>query len=134
MVPSNRYSGGFTLLEALVAFALLGLGVTLTMQVFHRSVDQTAALAREHRALRMLENAIESVRATPFDELVVGKPLPLPAIAFDEESDIYVIDGGIHVYPHADSDRLVSVTVRVNWAESGRMIRRDLTTLVADDS
>jgi len=132
MAQSIKSDAGLTILEVLLAFALIGLGVTLTMQVYHRSAAQTAALAREHRALRAMENAIESVRAAPFDSLQPGeRPLPL----FDPTADPAGVpmEGVLRVERHPEIEGLLRVTAETRWTARGpRRVTRSLTTLVAD--
>jgi Tfp pilus assembly protein PilV len=122
---------GTSLLEVLCALSLVTLGVFSTLQVFGISAKQTRALAQEQRALRILENEIEGLRAMPFAELRQGEATPLGAEA-SELAPLPGAKGSVDVAPVENLPNLKRVTARLSWsAAEGRRITRSLCTQIA---
>ena len=126
-------NAGISLLEVLCALTLITAGVFASMQVFHQSADHTLALAQEQRALRIMENEIERLRATPFDQMPLGEERPLLS-AMDELAPLPNAVGAVRIAAHAELAGLREVTVKVTWSgTNARRITRSLTTLLAEE-
>lgn len=121
-MPADR--GGFTLLEVLVALAILAIAVTLVVQLFSanlravsRSGDMTAAAAKADIRLRE----------------VLAELSPTSASWSEVTGDGYRIDVAITEVLREKSEslpfKLLEVSLTVGWREGGREKSLVLKTL-----
>jgi len=133
---SNTYTKkrqrGATLLEVIASLTLLSFGVFASMQVFHQSAQHALFLAQEQRALRILENEIERLRALPFAELHVAEARGLLAAA-EELAPLMEAQGSVAISDSEEVPGLRAVRVEVSWrGPQARRISRSLSTLIAE--
>lgn len=120
-----RPQAGFSLLEVLVAFAILALSLGILMQIF--STSGRAAVLGDHyaRAAELAESTLA----------LVGSEYPLEPGRFDGEQagygwrvDVQVYEPGLQQPPKQLHP--YKVTVTVYWAEADRTRRVVLDTLM----
>lgn len=111
----KRASGGFSLLEVLVAFVILALTLSVVMQIFSGGL-RNAALADDYsRAVLLAESRLAELSVQPLEGEARGE--------FDEKyrwrSTIrpWVDDAGAGAQPLPV--RLMEIEVRVAWGEEG---------------
>ncbi len=112
---------GFTLLEVIVAIAILGMGIVMVMQLF-------SAGLRSGRLSREYSMAVLHAREK-MEEMLIE-----PAQGTGEFDDGYQWQTGVSGYNAADSDdlKLLKITVRVSWPETGKDRAVELVTLKAE--
>lgn len=129
---TKKRQRGATLLEIICSLTLLSLGVFASMQVFHQSAQHTLFLAQEQRALRILENEIERLRALPFAELPVAEEIPLRAGA-EELAPLAEARGSVTISDAPAVPGLHEVRVELSWrGPQARRISRSLSTQIAE--
>lgn len=128
---SARSNAGLTLIETTTAFAIAIMGVFGAMQLHLRAMDTVRTLHQDNLAQQALMNELETLKATPFDQLT-------PTTARKFSSDTAFIEP-LHLHETqttiraADTPGLVQVTATIIWrGEKGRRIERSLTTLLTN--
>jgi general secretion pathway protein I len=111
---------GFTLVETLVALAIVGLSLAVLLRIVSDNLDRTRRLRNEALAASLAQSLIaQSQAGTPTDASGAS-------------------DGGfawhIHVAPYAGAGAdwpvdAVTVAATVSWREDGQILSRTLSTL-----
>ncbi len=117
---------GFSLLEILVAFAVLSLSLGVLLQIFSRAMETTVISQNYSLAITVAESQLNAV----------GVDLPLQPGTYNGTLD-NAIDWNLHIdqYPTTlwlgDSPQLVpyQVTVVTSWRDGGRRRRVRLSTI-----
>ncbi|WP_295390129.1 type II secretion system protein [uncultured Thiodictyon sp.] len=129
---SGRWQRGFSLLEVLVAFAILAVSLGVLMQIFSRATTTTITTAQYSRAVTLAQARLAAV----------GSAIPLTegTVSGDPE-DGFTWELGIVAFPFSDtpSDPGMTVgvlpvagyrvTVTVLWRDGSRARRLSLSTL-----
>ncbi|HLY59101.1 MAG TPA: type II secretion system protein [Stellaceae bacterium] len=115
---------GFTLLEVLVAFAILLLAVGVLLPLFSGTLDQSARSEEEARAASIARSLLERV----------GTELPLADGTLSGETEGY--GWRLAIEPLGSSDDRASwaeaahrVDVTVEWRAAGRVRRESASTI-----
>jgi general secretion pathway protein I len=130
-VIRSRGQSGFSLLEVLVAFAILSISLGVLMQIFSRSSISTVVAAQYSRAVSVAESRLAAV----------GTVIPLePGALSGEPEDGFAWE--LTIVPATDlqperglgavqasSVSPYRVTVNVLWGDAGRVRRLALATL-----
>lgn len=125
---SDPSSFGYSLLETLVALALVGLALVLALPLLALEVhhDQRLEARREMRAL--VELAVESVRVSGDPNIVRLVAVPRP------ESKISDLAVAARLLPEPGFAGLQRLELIASWKVGGRDDRIEVTTLVWRDS
>jgi prepilin-type N-terminal cleavage/methylation domain-containing protein len=126
VVTTTSGARGFSLVEALIALALVGVALLLDLGLQAQSREIEDRLAVEAELLRRAEAAIESVRAgqLPLRSDAVDPALAWPSAAPPELAMILVVDG-------TEVPGLCRVTVRGQMrGKRGRPHEVELETLI----
>src|SRR3954447_16733309 len=124
--PSASGQSGFSLLEALVALALLGVALLLGMELLLQNPRVVRRLDGERQAFRALESTLEAVRAGAIPlvtsdlggfSTAVGSPAPKD-LAISMQVDPAGLPG------------LVQVTLRATYTMDQKKVQKELQTLV----
>jgi general secretion pathway protein I len=136
--PGPRGQRGFSLIEVLVAFAILALSLGVLMQIFSRASLTIAASAQYSRAAGLASARLEAVgTAIPLEPgAVSGDPedgmawelsmVPLEGDAQAQADFGIPLDDGLGFTPPAMPYR---VMVSVLWRDGDRVRRLTLSTL-----
>jgi general secretion pathway protein I len=122
--PALQASEGFTLLEVLVALAILSVSLAVLLAAF----SQGLSYARE--------NATEA-DARALAQSLVAQALTTPNPAFgDTEGQSAAMHWSVHIVPYGAGDdqvawqkRAQQISATISWANSGRTRSISLTTL-----
>ncbi len=131
MSPGRRRTG-FTLFELVTAMGILGMGVFTIVTSFHYGLDRIRAVQEMHTAQTAAQNALEKLRAAPYDELKETEGTPLtgpPALGTLVRASMQQ-----RVQAHGDPNLgLWQVEVRVDWTgDGGRPMHASALTLVGN--
>ncbi|NEX18739.1 prepilin-type N-terminal cleavage/methylation domain-containing protein [Thiorhodococcus mannitoliphagus] len=126
MSAGARHQAGFSLLEVLVAFAILALSLGVMMEIFSRASIVTIASAQYSQAATLAESVLGEVGADiPLEEGVVSGATDS---GFEWELSIQAVDVSDQYFtePPATPYR---IDATVLWKDAGRARRVSLTTL-----
>jgi len=136
MTRSNRggigRQGGFSLLEVVVAFAILALTLGVLMQIFSRALNTTALSGEYSRAATLAEARLNAV----------GIDIPLEAGSYTGDPEAGM-SWQVFIEPYAPGDvsweqtlDAFRVTAVASWGEGGDESRREvrLSTLRLGES
>lgn len=115
---NHRRASGFTLVEALVAIAVFGIGVAALTPMIVSQVRANNAAAIRTRAVALAQEKLEVFRALPFDDDLSDPNKDIVDLQDDSESiDFYTREWVVEDAPGppADSDDIKRITVRVSW-------------------
>ena len=132
--PPTRRIGklGVSYLELTAALFVFTLGVLGSFQMFHVSLTKMHAVKEDDIALRAIQNEIETLRSTSFDDVLDGdhafrSTTPELAQLVNAQPRVLVET------PSPAPAGLKKVEASVAWTgENGRTITKTVTTLIAD--
>jgi general secretion pathway protein I len=130
--PPNRCStprrnqSGFSLLEVLVAFAILALSLGVLLQIFSKALVATAVSETYSRAVALAESKLNAVGSElPLEEGVQSGE-PEDGMDWSVYVEPYPIEGWLGENPPLQPYRVTAV---VSWPGSARMRRVSLRTI-----
>ena len=118
-----RLRRGFSLVELLMSFALLGLVIVLLLNLFPSSIAAVRLGEQRYRAQTMASSLLEQKMSVPFSQLLVGTRVTLPVQQF--EGVDYQSRLEVDKVTGSDPAVLRSVRVSVEWTVRG-MTRREV--------
>ncbi len=111
---------GFSLVELVIAMAILSVGIVGAMRVFPVGLRASQHAEMSSRAAFAAQRTIESLKLTPWDELKDGQ-----ASVQDQGFQITTRIAPEQPVGLADPTRLKTIQVTVQWTQDGRS--RNLT-------
>jgi len=104
---------GFTLIEVMIAIAVLTIGILGVMAMQVHSIDGNASAMRRTRALTLSQDAIERIMSAPFSSFAVGTT--------SSTNESYTINQLVEVLPASalTATDALRVTVTARWTEGG---------------
>jgi len=129
-VRGDGTSGGFSLIEAIVAVAIIAFGVVALVAQLQASYRTTSVNRETNKAMAHLQAGLEKVISTPFSDITTTYPGgSVVSLNNIESSDLLASEQITVTYADAAADPL-QVTVTVQWRQfDGRQRTRTLTTL-----
>ncbi len=115
---------GFSLIEALVALAIVALTMTVGMSLLAQQSGIARRVRAHQEAMQLVESALEGVRAGEYP-LTSGR-IQLPADSI--ETDALVL--WMEVIPRAEPPQLFEVLVEARYVVGPRTLRRGVRTMV----
>ena len=115
---------GFSLIEALVALAIVGLTMTVGMSLLAQQSDVARRLRAHQEAMQIVESTLEAVRAGLIP-LTSGRLQP-PVASTETEALVLWLE----VKPRAEPPGLSEVLVEARYVVGPRMLRRGVRTMV----
>ena len=142
LVPVARAQHGFSLVEAMVGFLILGITVAALCGGFSFGFNSIKLSQEEVRADQILVQKLETLRVYQFTNLLNGKiPTNFPAY-YSTSNAVHGVsyNGTISITPFVPSasleqysNTLRQVTVSVSWFSEGMNHTRSMMTLVASN-
>ena len=121
---NGRRRCGFSLIETLVALAIVALTMTIGMSLLAQQTGITRRVQAHHEALRIVESTLESVRAGAVPLSSGRVELPVETV----HSDAMTV--WLEVLPRAEPAGLHEVTIEARYVVKRRTLRRSVRTLV----
>ena len=123
---STSTSKGFTLVEALVATLVIGVGLVAVLSLFPLTARSNKSAEQTSLASTVAKAKLEDLVSTSYDELTVGTIEPLTAVTTNSTSPLYgfkrqtavtLLDSTLHT---TNTDvGLKQITVTVSWPAKG---------------
>lgn len=128
--PTRRGTAGFSLIEMMAALFVLGTGLFGTVQMYQFATGKIHAMRQSQAAACVLEETVENLRATPFDEIQACEGLPAPCFNDIERLPGAELNLKVTAYPDPELQlKVVAATIR--WrGENGRRMQKSLTTFI----
>ncbi len=124
---SRRYQSGFSLIEVLVAFVLLGMTLAVIMQIFSGGLRNASAAKHRAQAMVLAESKLE----------LLGSEIPLEQGGSQGENGPFAWE--IEIYPFdtlelseddaPTSAELLAIKISVHWKQGTRIQSLTLDTL-----
>lgn len=120
---------GFSLIEVLVASAIILLISLLTMSLFVGGYRQTATSSRMTNAVNLARSQLEQIRSTPFQEIPSAYPTNQqnPGVLASLPEGRWSVS-----YPSGTAIDPLAVRVKVQWTENEVPHEVVLDTLIAN--
>jgi Tfp pilus assembly protein PilV len=121
---------GMSLIEAIVAIAIIAVGVVALVAQLEASYRITSVNRETNKAVAHLQASLEKVIATPFASITTAFP-NRSAVTLDNIDSPDVLDQEVITVSYADvSADPLEITVTIQWkAFDGRVRTRALSTL-----
>lgn len=129
-IPRRTLVGGVSLVEAVVAIAIIAIGVVVLVAQLEASYKITSVNRETNKATAHLQACLEKIVTTPFADIPTTYPNG-SAISLTPVDPGDLMDGEVVTVTYTDpaADPL-EVTVTIRWkAFDGSMRTRTLTTL-----
>lgn len=121
-LPSDE---GFTLLEVLVALAVLGLSLTVLLAVFTQALDWTHAAQRQLAAIDIAKSLLLQAEVIPASRLADNSGTTASGFEWRVRIQPYGSRSDNSTWPTA----VARVSTTVSWKENGRERALSLATL-----
>lgn len=120
---------GFSLLELIIAVAVLAIGLVGILQIFPVGLRASYRAGMVTKAAFLAQNKIEEVTISGFDAITELPPkIPLSGSEGDFEWEIAIEEVDLEGLESDDDMRQITVTV--SWPERDRMRSKDFVTYV----
>ena len=120
---------GFSLLELIIAIAVLAIGLVGVLQIFPIGLKASQRAGMMTKAAFLAQNKIEDVKLAGFDAIVELPPkIPLSGRDGDFEWAVKIEDIALEGVESSDDIRKVIVTV--SWPEGNTTRSKDFITYV----
>lgn len=115
MSLTRKPPASFSLIEVVIAIAILSVGLVGSMRVFPMGLRASRRAERVSRAVMAAERAIESLKLVSWDHLGAGE-----STSTDGEYEVTTAIDQPTVEGLVDSASLKRVSVTVHWPQEGR--------------
>ena len=115
---------GFSLIEALVALAVVTLTMTVGMALLAQESEVSRRVEAHQEAVRAIEAALEGIRAGAVP--LASGPVEVPMAAAESEAMLVWLE----VTPKAKPAGLIEVVVEARYVVGLRTLRRAVRTMV----
>lgn len=122
----RRLPRGFSLLEVLVAFAILSLALTTLFSLFGGAVRSSAVARDYQQALLLAETQLAYLQGVNAAQLQAASTHGETSGGFSWRSEVTPLEQELPVVAGVTLYRLA---VQIHWQESGRARQLELTTL-----
>ncbi|MBU4312589.1 MAG: prepilin-type N-terminal cleavage/methylation domain-containing protein [Candidatus Omnitrophica bacterium] len=120
---------GFSLLELIIAVAVLAIGLVGILQIFPVGLRASYRAGMVTKAAFLAQNKIEEIKISGFDAITELPPkIPLSGSEGDFEWEIAIDEVDLEGLESDDDIRQITVTV--NWPERNRTRSKDFVTYV----
>ncbi|MFH1459149.1 MAG: type II secretion system protein [Candidatus Omnitrophota bacterium] len=117
----------FTLIETIIALAILGVGLVAVMRYFPQALDTAKRSADLTQATMIAQQKIEEIKAESFDNINNADSFQTSGFILDPEHSGFEYE--IVINPLGDVT-LKSITVRVRWQFKAKTISREFQTQI----
>lgn len=125
----TSHERGFSLLELIIAVAVLAIGLVGILQIFPVGLRASRRSGMITKAAFLAQNKIEEVKITGFDAIQELPPkIPLSGSEGDFEWEIAIDEVDLEGLDSTDDIRQITVTV--SWPERNRTRSKDFLTYV----
>jgi len=131
-----KQTTGFTLIESLIALAIIGIGLVIVLQVFPAGFSVEKSSQLETQATLCAQEKIESLLSKSFSELIIGTEtenlLPIPFEKFSRTTKISFIDSSLQESISATTFKKIEAAV--SWKSPLKIGNKEvrLITLFAE--
>ena len=121
---------GFSLLELIIAIAVLAIGLVGILQIFPIGLRASQRAGMMTKVTFLAQNKIEDVKLTGFDEITALPPkIPLSGREGDFEWNIKIDE--VELEGIASDSDIRKVTVTITWPERNTTRSKDFVTYVS---
>jgi len=120
---------GFSLLELIIAIAILAVGLVGVMQIFPMGLRASRRSGMITKAAFLAQNRIEEVKMAGFEDITQLPPkIPLSGTDGDFEWEMSIDE--VTLDGLESSDDIRKLTVRVEWVDRDKTRSKDFVTYI----
>ena len=120
---------GFSLLELIIAIAVLAIGLVGVLQIFPVGLRASYRAGMMTKAAFLAQNKMEEVKMAGFEAITELPPkIPLSGTEDDFEWEIFIDE--LNLDGLETSDDVRKITIRLKWIDRSRARSKDFITYV----
>lgn len=129
---------GFTLPEAIIAAAVLGIAVVAIIQVFPSGIKTSSLSRRTTIAVNLAQAAIEETTSQSYGDIVyfpkqrVNNDQGSPFYQFYQQIDVTYVDVDNNLNEVANDTGLKKIIATISWTEQGSEKQVQVPTLISN--
>jgi Tfp pilus assembly protein PilV len=129
------FKKGFTLAEAIIAAAVLTIGVVAIIQVFPTSIKTSSTSRKTTEAINLAQAAIERTISNEFGNIISIAPQRVsndpqnPFYDFYQQIDVVFVDQNLNI--SQNDTGLKKITATISWTEQGSQKNVTVPTLIS---
>lgn len=128
-VKTYALKRGFSLLELIIAIAVLAIGLVGVLQIFPVGLRASYRSGMVTKAAFLAQNKMEEVKMAGFDAITALPPkISLAGTEGDFEWEIFIDEPDLDGLE--SSENLKKVTVTISWVERNRTRTKDFVTYI----
>lgn len=127
---------GFTLPEAIIAAAVLGIAVVIIMQAFPAGLKTSSLSRKTTVAVNLAQSSIEGTTSQSFDDISsvvkqrVSNDPGSPFYDFYKQIDVTFVDSSLN--DTVDDTGLKKIIATISWSEQGSEKQVQVPTLISE--
>ncbi|MDP6685785.1 MAG: prepilin-type N-terminal cleavage/methylation domain-containing protein [Candidatus Omnitrophota bacterium] len=130
MLKKNFRHKGFSLLELIIAIAVLAVGLVGVLKIFPVGLRASYRAGMITKAAFLAQNKMEEVKMEEFEK-IIELPPKIPLSGTTDDFDWEILIDEVYLEGLESVDDIRKVTVIVKWIERNKTKRKDFVTYVA---
>ena len=130
MLKKNFRHKGFSLLELIIAIAVLAVGLVGVLKIFPVGLRASYRAGMITKAAFLAQNKMEEVKMEEFEK-IIELPPKIPLSGTTDDFDWEILIDEVYLEGLESVDDIRKVTVIVKWIKRNKTKRKDFVTYVA---
>ncbi len=123
-------SSGFSLLEAIIALAILAIALVSYLGLMTTTLDTERIATRKNAATNLVLDKLEEIRSSSFASVISGSDPPLNSAGLENQSDSFFLRSWV-VSDNTPMTNTKTVQITCSWTEKGTARSVSVNTIVS---